>query len=311
MSPTLERLPPSAADNLVTIVMPVYSLAKAMADEGIRVTKEAMTRRLGEWLMGARPNPPRGVATVAALMRALPSIGMSAELRFVPNCTMLAQARSIMAHQFQEAPGSNWLLHVDDDIGADAETCLELFRADSDVILCAYPQRLPPYVLTIHPLPTPDGKGFLPFADAPTRRTAATRRVIEIADGGLGLCLVRREVIAAVSRELAKTPRDYVFDGGKDAQGRRAQIVHIYREEILTLRDRRTLVGEDVAFMHRARALGARIECLADATVNHDGIVCSLGEILDSGALFTAADDEDVPTRADRRTLPASDEAVS
>jgi hypothetical protein len=51
-------------------------------------------------------------------------------------------------------------------------------------------------------------------------------------------------------------------------------------------------VGEDIAFMFRARAVGFKVECVADCTVDHDGIACNLGELLDSDLPFKPPETE-------------------
>jgi hypothetical protein len=167
------------------------------------------------------------------------------------------------------------MLCFDDDISADAETIVEMLSADADCILATYAQRMPPHRITVHTLEGRDPR------TVPTRRTSKGGRILEVASGGLGCALVRRRVVET----LCERHRELVFEDGATTH------VKIFEEDIVDLDGQRRSVGEDVAFYGRVRAAGFKVECLADATINHDGTIANLGEILDI-PLSLALDEE-------------------
>jgi hypothetical protein len=197
-------------------------------------------------------------------MKRLSDLGLAGVLDVVPCCTLLALARSVQATRFV-ASGCEWMLCLDDDISADPDTIVEMLSADADCILATYAQRMPPHRITVHTLDGRDPR------TVPTRTTPKGSRVLEVASGGLGCALVRRRVIET----LGERHRELVFEDGATTH------VKLFEEDIIDLDGQRRSVGEDVAFYGRVRAAGFKVECLADATINHDGTIVNLGEILD------------------------------
>jgi hypothetical protein len=240
-----------------------------------------MRNILGRWLAGEPTDAPapRGIVTARCVIKRLGELGCRGVLDVVPCCTLLALARSVQATRFLDS-GCGWLLCLDDDISADPETVVELLEADADCIFATYAQRLAPHRITLHTV------GGANPRTAPQRRTPRGGRVIEVASGGLGCTLVRRRVIEA----LCGLHPELAFEEGGTRHTK------IFDEAILDLDDERRSVGEDVAFYHRVRSAGFRVECLADATINHDGTIANLGAILDSALPFDA-DDEPSPAR--------------
>jgi hypothetical protein len=257
----------SNAQGGVFVAMPIYMLGKARGPDRETPTLEDMRHTLGQWLAGepSEVPAPRGIVTARCVMKRLSELGLAGVLDVVPCCTLLALARSVQATRFL-ASGCEWMLCVDDDISADAETIVEMLSADADCILTTYAQRMPPHRITVHTLDGGDPR------TVPTRRTPNGGRVLEVASGGLGCALVRRRVVET----LFARHRELVFEDGATAH------VKIFEEDIVDLDGQRRSVGEDVAFYGRVRAAGFKVECLADATINHDGTIANLGEILDS-----------------------------
>lgn len=251
----------------VFIAMPIYMLGKASGPDRQTPSLEEMRRTVGRWLAGESTEvpAPRGIVTARCVMKRLSDLGLAGVLDVVPCCTLLALARSVQATRFL-ASGCEWMLCIDDDISADADTIVEMLSADADCILATYAQRMPPHRITVHTLEGRDPRVV------PTRRTPKGGRVFEVASGGLGCALVRRRVVEA----LCERHRELVFDDGATTH------VKIFEEDIVDLDGQPRSVGEDVAFYGRVRAAGFKVECLADATINLDGTIANLGEILDS-----------------------------
>jgi hypothetical protein len=272
-----------AADD-VFIAMPIYTLGKARTPDGHPPSLEEMRDTLGRWLAGEPTDAPapRGIVTARCVMKRLGELGRRGVLDVVPCCTLLALARSVQATRFLES-GCAWMLCLDDDISADPETILEMLEADADCIFATYAQRLAPHRITLH---TVDGVNP---RRAPQRRTLRGGRVLEVASGGLGCALVRRNVVET----LCRLHPELAFEEGGTRHTK------VFDEAILALDGERRSVGEDVAFYHRVRGAGFRVECFADATVNHDGTIANLGTILDSPVPFDAGDDARALGQAD------------
>jgi hypothetical protein len=251
----------------VFIAMPIYLLGKASAPTEQTPSLDEMRRTVGRWLAGESTDSPapRGVVTAAVVIKTLSQRGMRGVLDIVPCCTLLSLARSVQASRFLASP-CEWLLFIDDDISAGAETVLEMLSANADCLFATYAQRMPPHRITLRTLGGRDPRR------APLRRTASGARILEVAGGGLGLALVRRRVIETL---VERHPELAFQEGGKAH-------VKIFEEQFLDTGGERRSVGEDLAFYARVLAAGFKVECLADATVNHDGTIANLGEFLDS-----------------------------
>ena len=253
----------------VFIAMPIYALGKASAPTQQTPTLDEMRRTVGRWLSGEPTETPvpRGVLTAGAVIRTLSERGMRGVRDLVPCCTLLPLARSVQASRFLASP-CEWMLCIDDDISADPATVLEMLSANADCLFATYAQRMPPHRITLRTIGGRDPR------DAPTRTTATGARVLEVAGGGLGLALVHRRVIEALFRRHP----ELAFQEGGTAH------VKIFEEQFLDVDGQRRSVGEDLAFYARVLAAGFKVECLADAVVDHDGTVANLGDFLDSGA---------------------------
>jgi len=182
----------------------------------------------------------------------------------------VGNARSELAGEFLESRQSH-ILWLDADISFHPSVVELLLRANASIITCAYRKRKPPHEYTSRTL---DGREH---CFAPERRLSNGGRVIEIESDGLGCCLMRREVLEFMSRRYQNPwlgPKlGYVSEAGKPR-------VHLFAHDVATIDGVRRIIGEDGAFFMRARACGFKVECLADATIWHDGIKGRLGEEL-------------------------------
>lgn len=176
------------------------------------------------------------------------------------DCSDIVQSRSELAAEFRES-GCDYLLHLDDDVSCDPRVVLDLLETGADVGVAAYPSRRPPFEFAWCSQP-----------GASVESDAAGNRLLDIAATGLGLCLVRREVIdrlCAVHNDL----RYVSYRTGREAH-------QLYRHTISEVDGVRRGGGEDWAFYSRCRAAGYRVRCLIDASVTHAGITDCLARRL-------------------------------
>ena len=203
--------------------------------------------------------------TVEALQRRFGGPWVTVELPWV------SIARSELAGKFLETSATE-CLWIDADISFAPETVDAMLAAAAPIITCTYRRRKPPHGWAAQSL---DGRDL---CFAPERLLPGGRqRVIEIAWDGFGCVLVRRDVIDRMCRRYRDPWRGpklgYVGVGGKPR-------VHLFAHGVETVDGERVAIGEDTAFFMRARACGFKIECLADATIWHDGIKGRLGDDL-------------------------------
>jgi hypothetical protein len=275
--------PKALAGRAIFFAMPFYGLAKARDGSENAPTVEDMHELMGAWLSGKDPPgrpAPRGVRTMREACAALSQMSCSGLWSVIPGCTLLAVARSVQATQFL-ATHCEAMICIDDDIYTEPSTIVDLVEAGGDIVFATYRERLGHHRVILHTLD--DGDPRL----APTRRLESGRRVLELKTGPMGCCLIRRHVI---ERVIEAHP-ELTFE---DSDGSRHTCIF---NQSLVLEDRGgrqvpRAVGEDIAFMFRARAVGFKVECVADCTVDHDGIACNLGELLDSDLPFKPPETE-------------------
>src|SRR5271165_5742917 len=187
--------------------------------------------------------------------------------RILSGCPWVGNARSELAGDFLES-GESHMLWLDADIAFDPAIVQTMLDADAALITCTYRQRKKPDTFTVRTL-----HGEHPI-DAP-RRLVGGARVLEISDDGLGCCLVKRGVIEHMYAGLPQA--GYVNDDGKAR-------VHLFAHGVALIDGVRRAEGEDGAFFRRARALGHKVECLADAVIYHDGVPGRLADYLETEA---------------------------
>ncbi|HXN33727.1 MAG TPA: hypothetical protein VN894_17780 [Polyangiaceae bacterium] len=205
--------------------------------------------------------------TVEALLRRFGGQWVTVELPWVGN------ARSELAGQFLES-GEPHCLWIDADISFAPEVVDLMLAAAAPIITCTYRRRKPPHGWAAQSLDRRD------LCFAPERiLPGGKQRVIEIASDGFGCVLVRRDAIERMCRRYRDPWRGpklgYVSAEGKPR-------VHLFAHGVETVDGRPRAVGEDTAFFLRARACGFTVECLADATIVHDGIRGCLGATFDA-----------------------------
>lgn len=262
--------------------VPTYALGKPKPDAKPPTHEELLALaarwRTPEGVLEA----PLGVRTVIRLAPELARRGISLRVALEPNATIVSLVRTHGAFEFLRSD-CDYMLAVDDDIEAEPSTVLEMLDAEPDVIFAAYRARLTSTVATVFPPRRRSATGAVepvPLAEWPVRKTATGARVYTVSGGGMGLCLVSRKVIETLWRDLAAAdPAFYVFEREGEPW------TWIFRDTIDTELGAPRYLGEDVAFMHRARAAGFRVECLADAWISHAGLVFNLGAQIDAERL--------------------------
>lgn len=206
-------------------------------------------------------------ADLAAFVCALPiqgqSIGCQFSLQFVPGVRPVHYARNLFVKSFLESD-AELLWFIDHDMLPDA-SALALLDVDADIVvgraLAFQTQRdgSKRLVITAYPQRTEGGVGFRAVSssvDAP----------VPIVGGGAGNLLIHRRVL--------EDPRMRLDPGHRDWEGHARSLDDepdaapaIFRTPEAP--NGRTLMGEDIDFVHRAASLGYRCLYQPNARMGH------------------------------------------
>ena len=205
-------------------------------------------------------------------MRALQRHG--GELKIEIGWPWVDLARSYLLARFLRSK-EELLLCVDSDVLFPPALVSTMIECDVSILTVAYRKRYAPFAWTAVPLAGKGGANWLEqLRNAPLHMRASGHRTIEIESNGLGLTLVKRDVVETM---VAAFPSLRIFD---DELG--AFIPWLYQPFV-----RHDTSGlprpcmDDHAFFHRAKGVGFRLECLLDAPIAHDGIAGNLGTVYD------------------------------
>jgi hypothetical protein len=174
-------------------------------------------------------------------------------------------ARSELAGRFLEwrsADGqlATHMMCVDSDTWWSGDAITRLVRCGGDMVCAAYRTRIPPYAFQFRYV---DGHSSL--STAPVRRTPGGN-VLEIANTGIGCCLIKREVIESMyfrHPELSYYSYDYPSNPKR---------VHLFQKFIFRDNNVPRGFGEDYSFQERARKCGFKLELLPSIVTFHAGM---------------------------------------
>jgi hypothetical protein len=212
------------------------------------------------------------VFSLTSTIRALIEAGVSYDLCNVDGCEVAA-ARNSIASFCQAHPAYSHLLFIDDDMGFDGETALSLLRAGRDVVGVICPRRK----LDLEAVHGAAARGAslsqasamgLSFIAPLTDPPAPVRDgVVELAAIGMGVTLIRREVLDVMVAKGAAPPRRPAH--GRDTLGQ--ERIHGFFEPMLDEAEN-WMLSEDISFCRRWREqCGGRIHGLTHERIAHVG----------------------------------------
>lgn len=192
----------------------------------------------------------------------------------------VARSRNTLATHFWNRPQMTHLLFVDSDMSFQPAAVDKLIKADKPLVGCVYPKRS----LNVGRLAAAAKR----YEDPASIMAASLDFVVhpggdsaEVVDGlckvdglGLGLCLIRRDVLAT----LMATGKIKQDEAGGRAGGHGGPILGFF-DPIPT---ETTFLAEDLSFFRRWRETGGEIWAALDQEVGHVGTMTYSARVIDA-----------------------------
>lgn len=202
--------------------------------------------------------------------------GVAMYFSFMQNESLITRGRNSLAHDFLTTDATH-LMFIDADIGFNPYDILGMIDADRDIICGIYPKKeinwmqvsesvkagVPPQELHMH-----TGAFVVNLAEGVKCATGAENEPIEIANGGTGFMLIKREVFEKLADKVPEYNNDMftVTDGQREPK--------IIKEFFATSIDKDSgnrLLSEDYHFCKIARAEGFKVWAAPWANLTHCG----------------------------------------
>lgn len=228
----------------IDIACPVYS--------GITGTPEQAMRKAME-----------NISSTGVVLQAH---GLAGGLHVTSECGWVDLARAELLSLFLRGNADALLFH-DQDIVAPGKTILSLIEASKtiakdSIVFCSYRMRQSPHswIFDHHEEKT------IRIVPGMTHKVPSV--LMRASSGPLGFALLPRSVIGKLVYCYPEL-RTFSSENGKE----------LFELFLPMVREHHHL-GEDAAFFHRCGAAGIRVECLADAELNHGGVTGRLSDYI-------------------------------
>jgi hypothetical protein len=194
---------------------------------------------------------------------------------FMMNESLITRARNSMAYDFIKSDATH-LMFIDADIGFNPQDIPRMITADKDIICGIYPKKeinwvqvtesvkagVPPDQLNQH-----TGAFVLNLPSGISSTTGNINEPIEIANGGTGFMLIKREVFDRLADRVPSYTNDmyHAVDTVRE--------VKVIKEFFATSIDEESnrLLSEDYHFCKIAREAGFKVWCAPWASFSHTG----------------------------------------
>ena len=201
--------------------------------------------------------------------------GIQMYYSFMMNESLITRARNSMAYDFMKSDATH-LMFIDADIGFNPNDIPRMLAADKDIICGLYPKKeinwvqvteavkagVPPQELSQH-----TGAFVLNLPSGVQSATGNINEPIEIANGGTGFMLIKREVFERLETKVPSYTNDmyHAVDTVRE--------VKVIKEFFATSIDEESnrLLSEDYHFCKIAREAGFRVWCAPWAHFTHTG----------------------------------------
>jgi hypothetical protein len=201
--------------------------------------------------------------------------GIQMYYSFMMNESLITRARNSMAYDFMKSDATH-LMFIDADIGFNPNDIPRMLAADKDIICGLYPKKeinwvqvteavkagVPPQELSQH-----TGAFVLNLPSGVQSATGNINEPIEIANGGTGFMLIKREVFERLETKVPSYTNDmyHAVDTVRE--------VKLIKEFFATSIDEESnrLLSEDYHFCKIAREAGFRVWCAPWAHFTHTG----------------------------------------
>jgi hypothetical protein len=202
--------------------------------------------------------------------------GMSMMYTYMMNESLITRARNSLAHDFMNTECTH-LMFIDADIGFNPQDIIPMVHADKDIICGMYPKKEINWVqveaavkagVPTEKLKDHTGIFVVNAVNYEKEIAANISDIVEIANGGTGFMLIKREVFAGLSDKVP----EYINDmfAVTDDHNEKKVIKEYFATSIDTTSGNR-LLSEDYHFCKIAREAGYKIWAAPWAQLSHTG----------------------------------------
>ena len=193
------------------------------------------------------------------------------------NESLITRARDSLAYDFLQAKECTHLMFIDSDIGFEAEDIIRMVQADKDVICGLYPKKeinwnqvedavkngVPSNMLKDY-----TGVFVMNAVNHEERVEVQLNEPIEIANGGTGFMLIKREVFEGLLDKVPTYNSDMYTVIDKE---RKEKIIYQFFDTSIDKDSGNRLLSEDYHFCKLARDNGYKVWAAPWAQLNHTG----------------------------------------
>jgi hypothetical protein len=246
---------------------PGPGLAKAGPIAGQRAAAVPPGTQIDIGIPAYRDISVRTVLTILGLLGEAAKFGINVQFGCVNGIAVVELARSEVVGQFLAKSVGTHLLMLDADIAIEPANIMAMVLADRDIL--AAPVLTKKGVWAFRPL-DPD------LLKLPIATAKNGLRLAEVGAAGCAAMLVKRQVL---ERMVAAHPELLYSAPVGDAP--RAPYANIFHGYHVIMDGNPEYVGEDFAFVERAKALGYKCELAVDILVEHAGHTEGLAQVLE------------------------------
>lgn len=209
--------------------------------------------------------------------------GIQMYYSFMMNESLITRARNSLTYDFLASEATH-LMFIDADIAFNPADIPRMVDADKDIICGIYPKKEINWVeveaavkrgVETKNLPFHTGAFVLNLANGEKSKTGNINEPIEIANGGTGFMLIKREVFEGLADKVPSYTNDmyHAIDTVRD--------VKIIKEFFATSIEPETnrLLSEDYHFCKLARDNGFKVWCAPWASFSHTGTYNFSGQL--------------------------------
>jgi len=202
------------------------------------------------------------------------------------NESLVQRARNGLAHKFMQRDDCTHLMWIDADIWFRPDDILQMISADKDVICGIYPKKeinwyaVDKYLkegVPVDQIKNYTGSFVVNLKDGETSKTVPVNEPFEIANGGTGFMLVKKEVFLSLQDKV----KSYVNDVMDARNGHAPERIYEYFPVFIEPESER-LLSEDYAFCKICRENGIRIWAAPWAKLGHLGSYLFEGNLIPS-----------------------------
>lgn len=201
--------------------------------------------------------------------------GIQMYFSYMMNESLITRARNSMAYDFMQSDATH-LMFIDADIGFNPNDIVSMINADKDIICGIYPKKEINWLqvegavksgVSYQDLPRWTGSFVVNLVGGAKEQTGKLSEPMEIANGGTGFMLIKREVFEALKDKVPTYTNDMYQITDKNPQ---VKVIHEFFATSIE-DDTNRLLSEDYHFCKLARQYGFKVYAAPWVNLSHCG----------------------------------------